>query len=202
MRTKSIELMKKIESYIDDFFIKNNRVPTVRETAKALQTSKSRVSSYLCEMKKMGMIDKQDKKYGVVTKAMSRINYDTISIPVVGTIACGTPILAEENIEDYLAMPKELLGKGEFFILRASGNSMINAGVEDGDYVIIRKEESAQEGQIIVALVDNEVTLKRYYIDKDKQMIRLHPENNEMEDMYFENIVIQGVAVRVIKELK
>ena len=79
---------------------------------------------------------------------------------------------------------------------------MIDIGINDGDYVIIRKQESAEEGQIIVALIDNEATLKRYYIDKKKRKVRLHPENKNMEDMYFDSVVVQGVAVKVIKDIQ
>jgi len=125
-----------------------------------------------------------------------------MSMPVVGTIACGTPILAEENIESYLSISGKFLGPGVFFVLVAKGDSMINAGIDNGDYVIVRQQNSADEGQIVVALVeDGECTLKRYYKDEKRKKIRLHPENNEMEDMYFDTISIQGVAVKVIKNL-
>ena len=122
-------------------------------------------------------------------------------LPVVGSIACGTPLLAEENIEKYLPVPNDFLGAGKFFILRANGNSMIKAGIEDGDYVIVKQQETAEIGQIIVALINDEATLKRYYIDNEKQQVRLHPENDKMKDMYFKNVVIQGIAVKVIKDL-
>ena len=85
----------------------------------------------------------------------------------------------------------------------AKGNSMINAGIEDGDYVIVRQQQTADEGQIVVAMVeDSECTLKRYYMDKSKKQIRLHPENDTMEDMFFDNISIQGIAVKVVKNLE
>ena len=78
---------------------------------------------------------------------------------------------------------------------------MVNAGINSGDYVIVRQQETAEEGQIVVALIENEATLKRYYLDKARKQIRLHPENDKMSDMYFDNIVIQGVAIKVIKDL-
>ena len=122
-------------------------------------------------------------------------------LPVVGSIACGTPLLAEENIEKYLPIPTEFLGNGKYFILRANGDSMIKANIEDGDYVIIKQQETAEVGQIIVALINDEATLKRYYLDDKRQKVRLHPENDEMQDMYFKNVIIQGIAVKVIKDL-
>ena len=94
-----------------------------------------------------------------------------------------------------------LFGTGEFFILRANGESMIEAGIEDGDLVVIRKQEHANEGDIIVALVENETTLKRYYLDKKGQKVRLHPENKTMEDFFVRTCRIQGVAVNVVKSL-
>ena len=78
---------------------------------------------------------------------------------------------------------------------------MINAGIDDGDYVIVKQQEIAEQGQIVVALINDESTLKRYYLDNKKQRVRLHPENDEMEDMFFKNISIQGIAVKVIKDL-
>ena len=124
-------------------------------------------------------------------------------IPIVGEIACGSPILAEENIESYLTISGSFLGDGEYFALIAYGDSMINAGIDDGDYVVIRKQSFANEGQIVVAMVNGgDCTLKRYYLEREKKRIRLHPENDDMADMYFSNIAIQGVAVKVIKNIK
>ena len=122
-------------------------------------------------------------------------------MPIVGEVACGTPILAEENIECFVTFSRELLGSGKFFILRAKGESMINAGIEDGDLVIVRQQDTAEEGQIVVALIENEATLKRYYTDKKQNKIRLHPENDEMKDMFFDMISIQGVAVKILKDI-
>jgi len=123
-------------------------------------------------------------------------------VPLVGTIACGTPMLAEQNIESYIPISKELIGQGTFFALHAKGDSMINANIGDGDFVIVRQQNYANEGDIIVALIDEEATLKRYFLDKKQQKIRLHPENDELSDMFFDNINIQGVAVKVLKDLK
>ena len=123
-------------------------------------------------------------------------------LPIVGDIACGTPILAEENIQSYLTISGDFLGTGSHFVLKANGNSMIDAGINDGDYVVVRQQSTAEQGQIVVALTDDgEVTLKRYYIDGDRKQIRLHPDNNELSDMHYDNITIQGIAIKVIKDL-
>ena len=134
---------------------------------------------------------------------MKKTSRNIRQLPIVGDIACGTPILAEQNIESYLTISGDFLGTGNYFVLMAKGNSMINVGINDGDYVVVRQQSSADEGQIVVAMVeDSECTLKRYYKDRRRKKIRLHPENDDMDDMYFDNIEIQGVAIKVIKNLE
>ena len=201
MRTKNQELMNSIISLVDSEYDKNRRVPTIREIGSKLQISKSSVGDYLNAMAKKGLIKLNSGSRGIVTNKMQKSKLDVAQIPIVGSIACGTPLFAEENIESYIPISKEFLGNGNYFILKASGNSMVNAGICNGDYVIVKQQETAEEGQIIVALIDDEATLKRYYLDKANKKIRLHPENNKMKDMFFDSIVIQGVAVKVIKDL-
>ena len=123
-----------------------------------------------------------------------------IRAAVLGNIACGLPNVAEENIEEYVSLPESLFGRGEFYILRARGESMIEAGIEDGDLVVIRKQSYANDGDIIVALVEEEATLKRMYREENGRII-LHPENKEMSDIIVDNCIIQGIAVKVIKDL-
>ena len=201
MRTKNQELMTKMINFIDSEYQKNGSAPTLREIASEFNITSACVSHYLTEMKEKGLIQSSGKSRGVKTSKMQSMLNEVSYLPVVGSIACGTPILAEENIEKYLPVPNDFLGAGKFFILRANGNSMIKAGIEDGDYVIVKQQETAEIGQIVVALINDEATLKRYYLDNGKQQVRLHPENDEMKDMYFKNIVIQGIAVKVIKDL-
>ena len=109
------------------------------------------------------------------------------------------PNLAEENIEEYISLPESMIGEGQHFILRASGNSMIDIGIATGDLVVIRQTTCAENGQVVAALVDNEATLKRYY--KEKGHIRLHPENKRMKDIIVDDCIIQGIAVKVIKDI-
>ncbi len=201
MRSKDPALMNKIIDFIDEYYAKNFIIPTMQTIGDSLNISKACVSNYIAEMKEKGLIENKRGWYGIRTKNISKINNNAMLIPVVGTIACGTPLLAEENIEEYLPIPKSFIGNGEYFILKANGNSMIKAGIEDGDLVIVRQQESAEQGQIVVALIDDEATLKRYYLDNKKKQVRLHPENDEMQDMYFKKIIIQGVAVKIIKDL-
>jgi len=120
---------------------------------------------------------------------------------VLGSVSCGVPRFAEENIEEYVSLPEALFGRGEFFILKAKGDSMIDAGIDDGDLVVIKQQSSAEDGQIVVALMDDEATLKRFYRDEKNKRIRLHPENESMEDIFVDDCMIQGIAVKVIKDL-
>ena len=108
-------------------------------------------------------------------------------------------MLAEENIEEYVKLPISLFGHGEFFLLRAKGDSMINAGIDDGDLVVVRQQPTAVYNQIVVALVDDEATLKRFRPQPD--CVYLHPENPSYDDIIVRDCVIQGVAVKVLKDL-
>ncbi len=201
MRSKNPELMQKIIEYINSEYSDNGRTPTLQEIANAFEISKACVSNYIAEMENRGMLENDGSCRGIRTKMMNKLQQAVEYLPVVGSIACGTPMLAEQNIETYLPIPKDFLGAGSYFILKAYGDSMVNAGIDDGDMVIVRRQETAEEGQIIVALIDSETTLKRYYLDEKRKRIRLHPENDELDDMYFKSIDIQGVAVKVIKDI-
>ena len=201
MRSKDQELMRSIIDFINDYHLENYTTPTMQEIADKFNLAKSSASRYVAVMRENGMLEHTKGKSGMKTLSMNK--FDNVSLaPVVGTVACGKPLLAEENVETYLPLPTSILGKGKFFILKAHGDSMKNAGINDGDYVIVRKQDSAEVGQIVVALIDDEATLKRYYLDNERQQVRLHPENDKYEDMYFDNIIIQGVAVKVIADVK
>ena len=201
MRSKDQELMRSIIDFINDYHLENYTTPTMQEIADKFNLAKSSASRYVAVMRENGMLEHTKGKSGMKTLSMNK--FDNVSLaPVVGTVACGKPLLAEENVETYLPLPTSILGKGKFFILKAHGDSMKNAGINDGDYVIVRKQNYAEVGQIVVALVEDEATLKRYYLDNDRKQVRLHPENDKYEDMYFDNIIIQGVAVKVIADVK
>ena len=202
MRTKNEEIIKEILDFINKTFFHEREVPSVQEIADHVGLAKSSTSRYLSEMEARGLIRKSGSFYGLETKAMQKAMKNVNELAIVGRIACGTPILAEENIESYLTISGDFLGAGDFFALRAKGNSMINAGIDDGDIVIIKKQSAADEGQIVVAMVDDgDCTLKRYFIDRRKKKIRLHPENDNMEDMYYDKVEIQGIAVKIIKDI-
>ena len=198
MKVMSESVFNAIIKFVDEYYFANGNTPTLQEIADAIKLDKSNVSRNLKVMQQRGLIDLDN---GIKTSKIQKRVLEMSDVPVVGTIACGSPMFAEENIERYIPISKALLGNGTFFALHAKGNSMIKANIEDGDFVIVRQQNSANEGEIIVALIDNEATLKRYYLDKKNKKVRLHPENDEMEDMFYDNVSIQGVAVKVLKDL-
>lgn len=201
MRTKNPEYYAEIENYIDNYRELNGGSPCVREIAAGTGIPKTTVSRYLQEMKKNGTLDYNGHR-NIVTRKARELSGKMVRIPVLGAVSCGLPKFAEENIEDYYYMPEELLGSGRFYYLRASGDSMIEAGIQDGDTVLIRQQPTAEPGQIVVALVGpDEATMKRFYPEPDKHRIRLHPENRTMEDIYVDNCEIQGVAVKLMRDI-
>ena len=203
MRTKNQETILNILEYINGQFFTEREIPSVQEIATNFGIAKSSASRYLSEMERQGLITRDNTHYSIETLKMKKTMRNIQQLPIVGDVACGTPILAEQNIESYLTISGDFLGTGTFFVLMAKGDSMINAGINNGDYVVVRQQPSAEEGQIVVAMVDDgECTLKRYYKDNERKQIRLHPENDDMKDMFFDNIEIQGVAVKVIKNLE
>lgn len=192
-----------IESYISDYRREHGFSPTVKEIADGLGITKSTVHFHLKNMEKVGRIISQGGRRGYRTKQPIIEVPEGDLVPIVGRIACGTPILAQENIEEYVRLPERIFGRGEFYLLRAKGESMIEAGIGDGDLVLIRQQSTADPGQIIVALVndDEEATLKRFYPEPENRKVRLHPENRTMKDIYVDFCTIQGIAVKVIKDL-
>ena len=198
MRSKDKTLMAAIEKFVSDYTDSNGISPTMQEVADGVGSSKATVQRYIAQLCEDGILDYS----GYRTMTSTKTKAAAIRVPVLGTIACGIPKFAEENIEEYVRLPIALFGKGNFFILRAYGDSMIEAGIENGDLVLIRQQNYADEGQIVVALMEDEATLKRFYPEPKKHRIRLHPENSRMDDIYVDNCEIQGVAVKVLKDLE
>lgn len=198
MRSKDKTLMAAIEKFVSDYTDSNGISPTMQEVADGVGSSKATVQRYIAQLCEDGILDYS----GYRTMTSTKMKAAAIRVPVLGTIACGIPKFAEENIEEYVRLPVALFGKGNFFILRAYGDSMIEAGIDNGDLVLIRQQNYADEGQIVVALMEDEATLKRFYPEPKKHRIRLHPENSHMDDIYVDNCEIQGVAVKVLKDLE
>lgn len=199
MRSKNPELMDKILKYAEQFYLDKGQSPTTSNIAKALNISKATAYRYLVEMDGNGMIDYDGQE--IQTAVTRKLNKEQTQTPIVGSVPCGSPQYEEENIEEYVPLPTAIFGKGDFFILRASGTSMIEAGIDDGDLVVVRKQAYADDGDIVVALVDNQNTLKRFYKDEEQKKIVLHPENRRMKDIVVDECFIQGVACHIIKEI-
>lgn len=198
MRSKNPAYFELLIRFIDDYIDNYGRSPSTQEISSGTGLSPATVSRYLSRMREDGIIDYSGHR-NIVTKRNSAI--ETNAVPVLGSVSCGIPKFAEENIEEYVKLPVSLFGKGDFFLLRASGNSMIEAGIDSGDLVLVRRQDYAAPGQIVVALMEEEATLKRYYPEPQNGYIRLHPENKDMVDIIVDSCLIQGVAVHVIKEL-
>lgn len=199
MRSKSNDTKQAIKSFVEIFIMEYGRSPSIRDIAKGVGNSTGTVYRYLLEMHENGLLTYDGDT--ISTERTRKINTEVTHAPVLGTIVCGIPTLAEENIEEYVTLPVSVVGPGKFFLLHAIGDSMIGAGINSGDLVIVRQQQKAEDGDIVVALLETETTLKRFFWDRENNEIILHPENKEMADIRTEHCVIQGVAVKVIKDL-
>lgn len=157
---KSEERIQNIKEYILEFQFTYHRTPTMAQIAEAVGTVKSNVYKYLSEMEDRGILTRSKREIEIndTIQASPELN----RVPILGNVSCGLPEYTEENFEEYVPLPVALFGQGDFFLLRASGYSMIEAGIEPGDLVVVRKQNTAEEGDIVVALVDNETTLSRF----------------------------------------
>ena len=201
MRSKNRALMENIRKYAEGYARDHRQSPSTTDIASEFLISRSTAYRYLVEMNDIGMIRYQDGK--ILTATIEKISNDFASAPVVGSIPCGSPDEKEEYVERYVSLPADLFGDGEQFILRASGDSMVDAGIEDGDLVFIEKTDAANDGQIVAALCDNQSTLKRLVYDADRNRMVLHPENHakQYEDIVPAQLSVQGVARYVLKAL-
>jgi len=192
--------MKEIISYAEEFRMRYFRSPSTTEIAKKIGVSRGTAYKYLAEMAEKGMIRYDGSR--IETEHTEKARIGMTKAAVLGSVSCGIPLLEEENIESYVNLPTELFGNGSFFVLRANGDSMTGAGIEDGDLVIVREAEDAEDGSVVVALLeDGSVTLKRLFRDQGHGEVRLHPENPDMQDLCVKNCRIQGVAVKVLKDI-
>ena len=201
MRSKNQEYFTLLESFIDTYNDSQGVSPSTREIAAGTGLSTATVSRYLSYMRDNGMIDYVGQR-NIITQRKRMTSIGSNKVPLLGAVSCGIPKFAEGNIEEYVQLPTAIFGKGDFFLLRASGDSMIDAGIDDGDLVLVRHQDHADPGQIVVALIgEDEATLKRFYPEPSMGIIRLHPENSALDDIIVEHCVIQGVAVHVMKAL-
>jgi len=194
----------KILNFIKEEINNKGYPPSVREICKAVNLkSTSTVHSHLKTLVNKKYIKKGNNKNRAIELIDSEISkYDSekkemTNLPLIGDIAAGSPILAYENVEDVYPIPIDWVGKEQSFMLQVKGESMIDAGIFSGDYVIISKQNTARNGQIIAALIEDEATLKTFY--KESNYIRLQPENKNMEPIISDNVKILGVLKCVIR---
>ena len=198
MRT-SHENQQKILDFIKSEIEEKGYPPSVREICAAVGLrSTSTVHAHLNHLEEQGLIRRDSTKpraLEVLDGSQSRGR----SVPLVGRVTAGMPILAIENIEDYLTLPQSMLGRDDMFCLRVQGESMIDIGILDGDIVVLRKQDTAENGEIVVAMTpEDEATLKRIYYEEDR--VRLQPENSTMEPIYTENATVLGKLVALVRQ--
>ncbi len=193
---KEEELLNFIRNHQEEF----GYPPTVREMCRAIKVSStSTISYYLNKLENNGQIKKSPNKNRALEIVGETFNFnDYVKIPIVGKITAGEPILAVENTEEYfLASPSLFRGDG-LFILTVSGESMINAGIYNGDKIVVRQQSSAENGEIVAALIDGMATVKRFY--KEDGRYRLQPENDSMGPIYTDHVEILGKVIGLIRK--
>lgn len=204
---------KAILKFIEKQVIEDGYPPSVREIGKAVGlSSTATVHGYLAKLKEKGYIKKEDKKgrtlkllKGSTGKSIQKVEKDyysqkeLIDVPLVGKITAGAPILAVENVSDTFPIPIDFVGNSESFMLTVRGESMIEAGILDGDYILVRKQNDAVNGQIVVALIEDEATVKTFY--KEKDHIRLQPENSTMDPIIVPDCKILGKVIGVFRKM-
>lgn len=190
----------KILAYIEKATLQKGYPPSVREICEAIGLkSTSTVHGHLIRLEKKGLLYRDSMKPRAISVPADHQAYrtDMVTVPVVGRVTAGMPILATENIEDYISLPQSMLGSGEHYILSVRGESMINAGILDGDYVVVRKQNTAYNGDIVIAMIEDEATCKRYY--KENGGFRLQPENPTMDPIIVPDLTILGKVVSLYR---
>ncbi len=206
------ERQKSIFNYIKKEIASKGYPPSVREIGKAVGLkSPASVHSHLKTLEKKGYLRRDPEKPRAIEVLKDNKNTngnkaddskEILEVPILGRVKAGVPILSEENIEEFFPLPLDYFSAGnkDVFMLQIDGDSMINAGINDGDYVIARKQDVAENGDIVIALLENETTVKRYYA-KDEH-IRLEPENDSYEAITGRNISILGKVIGLFRNLK
>lgn len=190
----------KILAYIEKATLQKGYPPSVREICDATGLkSTSTVHGHLIRLEKKGLLYRDSMKPRAISVPSDHQMYRTemINVPIVGRVSAGSPILATENIEDYIALPRSMLGEGEHYVLGVRGESMIEAGIMDGDYVVVRKQPTAYNGDIVVAMVEDDATVKRFY--RENGHFRLQPENSTMEPIIVPEVTILGKVVSLYR---
>lgn len=212
-RAETTRKEKAILKFIEEQVKANGYPPSVREIGKAIGlSSTATVHGYLAKLEKQGFIKKEDKKgrtlkviKGTDGKPLQESNKnfytqkEMVEVPVIGKITAGQPILAVENVTDTFPIPIDFVGNCDSFMLTVRGESMIEAGILDGDYILVKKQNNANNGEIVVALIEDEATVKTFY--KEKDYIRLQPENSTMDPIIVPTCEILGKVAGVFRKM-
>lgn len=192
---KKMQILDFIRREIDD----KGYPPSVREICLAVGLkSTSTVHAHLNRLEEEGYIRRDATK----PRALELTDTATVrgrSVPLVGRVTAGMPILAQQNIEEYYMLPQNLVGGDEVFILSVQGESMIKAGILDGDFVIVRRQSHAENGDIVVAMIDDEATVKRIFYEKTR--VRLQPENSAMQPIYAREVTVLGRVIALFRQM-
>ncbi|MBM6905868.1 transcriptional repressor LexA [Collinsella ihumii] len=210
MARKITKRQQQIYDFIRAYQQEKGYPPSVREMAAAVGlSSPSTVHAHLSALEERGLIKRdktkpralevfnQDGSASTLAEVKEVPDRGTISLPLIGRVAAGLPILAEQNVEDTFTLPTEIATDSSSFILEVHGNSMINVGIYNGDYIVVREQKSAMNGEIVVAMIDGEATVKTFY--KEQGRVRLQPENDAMEPIYATNPTILGKVVALMR---
>jgi len=194
---------KEILIFVQRYSDAHGYPPSVREIGQALGlTSSSTVHSHLSALEKKGFLRRDPSKPRALEILRDERDVPAkkmVTLPVVGAVTAGLPILAQQNIEDYFPLPADFVRAEDCFILKVRGDSMIGVGIYDGDLLVVQRQPTARDGDIVVARIEDEATVKRFYRESDR--IRLQPENPRMEPIFTREITIEGVALAVIRRL-
>lgn len=192
---------QEILEYIKQTILKKGYPPAVREICEAVHLkSTSSVHSHLESLEKNGYIRRDPTKprtIEIIDDCFNLTRREVVNVPLIGTVAAGQPILAEENIENYFPIPAEMLPNAETFMLNVKGDSMINAGIFNGDQVLVSQQNTAHNGELVVALVDDSATVKRFY--KENGHYRLQPENDAYDPIIVDEVEILGKVIGLLR---
>ena len=198
MKHRNTGNMDRIISFVNNFFRDNHKTPSARQISLGTGIPRTTLQRMMRTMAEKGLIDYDGET--VVTDLSVKASEETTSVEIIGSIPCRNLMLEEDAVEEIVQFPVSLFGRGSLFLLHARGDSMTGAGIDDGDLVLIRKQEEAQNGDIVAAFVEGEGNiLKRYRMYG--HTVFLHPENPKYKDIPLRDCKIQGVAISVIKQL-
>lgn len=200
MRSKDTELMKRIQDYAEQFYLSNGRSPSTSEIGAAVGVHKATVYRYLSEMNEKGLL-RYDGRCVATKKTALAQNGMTVASVFRGAIPCGAPETIEAAVDQFVKLPTALFGDGNLYVIWAKGDSMIEAGIDDGDMIVVDADKKPVVGDKVVALdQDNESTLKTLRYDEKQSRYYLHPENRLLEDIYVDELTVQGVVRFIIKK--